>query len=56
MTILWEFGKTFWWGVPKAREIKKVTSSQDDDFVGVLTKNIQNKLALMGRRPMAALS
>jgi hypothetical protein len=26
-------------------------SAQDDDFVGVPTKNIQNKLALMGLRP-----
>jgi hypothetical protein len=26
-------------------------SAQDDDFVGVLTKNIQNKLALMGHSP-----
>jgi len=24
-------------------------SAQDDDFAGVLTKNIQSKLALMGR-------
>jgi hypothetical protein len=24
--------------------------AQDDDFVGVLTENIQNKLALMGQR------
>ena len=27
-------------------------SAQDDDFVGILTKNIQNKLALMGLRPV----
>jgi hypothetical protein len=33
-------------------EIKKVTTSQDDDFVEVLKKNIQNKLALMGQRPV----
>jgi hypothetical protein len=26
-------------------------SAQDDDFVGVSTKNILNKLALMGRSP-----
>jgi hypothetical protein len=26
-------------------------SAQDDDFVGVLTKNILNKLALMGHSP-----
>jgi len=26
-------------------------SPQDDDFVGILTKNILNKLALMGLRP-----
>ena len=26
-------------------------SAQDDDFVGVLTKNIPDKLALMGRSP-----
>jgi hypothetical protein len=25
--------------------------AQDDDFVGILTKNILNKLALMGLRP-----
>jgi hypothetical protein len=31
--------KAFWLGVPKAREIKKVTTSQDDDFVGGLKKN-----------------
>jgi hypothetical protein len=30
---------------------KKVTNSQDDDFVGVSAKNILNKLALMGLRP-----
>jgi hypothetical protein len=38
-------------GVPKIRKIKKVTIAQDDDFVGVLKKNIPNKLALMGRSP-----
>jgi hypothetical protein len=27
-------------------------SAQDDDFVGVSTKNILNKLALMGLRPV----
>ena len=27
-------------------------SAQDDDFVGVLTKNTLNKLALMGLRPI----
>jgi hypothetical protein len=32
----------------KHEKIEKVTGSQDDDFVGVLTKNIQNKLALRG--------
>jgi hypothetical protein len=26
-------------------------AAQDDDFVGILTKNILNKLALMGLRP-----
>jgi hypothetical protein len=26
-------------------------SAQDDDFVGILTKNIPNKSALMGRSP-----
>jgi hypothetical protein len=31
--------------------INKVTASQDDDFVGVPTKNTLNKLALMGRSP-----
>jgi hypothetical protein len=31
---------------------KSVTRfAQDDDFVGVLTKSIPNKLALMGLRP-----
>jgi hypothetical protein len=29
-------------------------SAQDDDFVGVLKKNIPNKLALMGHRPTQA--
>jgi hypothetical protein len=33
MTVLWEFRKTFRLGVPKTRKIKKVTTSQDDDFV-----------------------
>ena len=28
---------------------EKVTGSQDDDFVGIWTKNILNKLALVGR-------
>ncbi len=31
-------------------KINKVTASQDDNFAGVLTKNILNELALMGRR------
>ena len=30
---------------------EKVTNSQDDDFADVSTKNILNKLALMGLRP-----
>jgi hypothetical protein len=38
-------------GVPKIRKIKKVTTSQDDDFVGVLKKSIPNKLALMDTSP-----
>ena len=32
-------------------KFKKVTSSLDDGFLGVLTKNIPNKLAPMGRSP-----
>jgi hypothetical protein len=32
--------------------INKVTASQDDDFVGVPTKNTLNKLALMGLCPV----
>src|SRR6266702_7415500 len=34
-------------GCTKTREIKKVTTSQDDVSVGGLKKNIPNKLALM---------
>jgi hypothetical protein len=48
MTILWR-------GLKKHRvvqkKIEKVTNSQDDDFAGVLAKNIPDKLALMGLRP-----
>jgi hypothetical protein len=33
-------------------KINKVTASQDDDSVGFLTKNILNKLALMGSSPV----
>jgi hypothetical protein len=40
------------WICRKHEKIEKVTDSQDDDFVGVLKKNIQNKLALMGLRPI----
>src|SRR6266700_3214202 len=36
MTVLWEFRKIFRLGVPKKRKIKKVTTSQDDGFVGGL--------------------
>jgi hypothetical protein len=32
-----------------ARDKSVRRSAQDDDFAGVLTKNIQSKLALMGR-------
>jgi len=34
-----------------SRDRSVTRSAQDDDFVGVLTKNIENKLALMGLRP-----
>ena len=37
-------------------ELKKVTASQDDDFVGVLKKNIPNKLAFIKLRPWAKFS
>jgi hypothetical protein len=33
------------------RKINKVTASQDDDTVGVFTKNTLNKVAPMGLRP-----
>jgi hypothetical protein len=33
--------------VQKHEKIEKVTGYQDDDLVGVLKKNIPNKLALM---------
>jgi hypothetical protein len=36
--------------VSRDKSVKR--SAQDDDFVGVLKKNIPNKLALMGHRPM----
>jgi hypothetical protein len=45
------FEKTFWLGGPKQEISKKVTISQDDDFVGALKKNIQNRLTLVGLRP-----
>jgi hypothetical protein len=38
-------------GCRKREKIEKVTGSQDDDFVGIWTENILNKLALMGRSP-----
>jgi hypothetical protein len=51
-------GKISILGVLRLRAISAVSrdksvtrSAQDDDFVGVLTRNIQNKLALMGRSP-----
>jgi hypothetical protein len=44
-------GLKYSWICIKHEKIEKVTGSQDDDFVGGLTKNIQNKLALMGQRP-----
>jgi hypothetical protein len=34
-------------GCRKHEKIEKVTGSQDDVFVGILKKNIPNKLALM---------
>jgi hypothetical protein len=34
-----------------SRDRSVTRSAQDDDFVGVLTKNLQNKLALMGLHP-----
>jgi hypothetical protein len=36
--------------VSRDKSVKR--SAQDDDFVEVLKKNIQNKLALMGLRPV----
>jgi hypothetical protein len=45
-------GLTHIWRICRKHEkIEKVTGSQDDDFVGGLKKNIQNKLALMGVSP-----
>jgi hypothetical protein len=46
MTIFVEGAKTRL-SVQKTRKDKKVTGSQDDDSVGVLKKNIPNRLALM---------
>ena len=43
------------WGTQPSltvKQFKKVTDSQDDDFVGVLTKNTLNNLVLMGLRPI----
>ena len=37
-----------------SRDRSVTRSAQDDDFVGVLTKNIQTKLALMGAAPSNA--
>jgi hypothetical protein len=37
--------------VSRDKPVKR--SAQDDDFVGVLKKNIPKKVALMGRRPMS---
>jgi hypothetical protein len=42
-------------GVPKTREIKKVTTSQDDGFVGVSTKNIQKQVSAYGAQPRPML-
>jgi hypothetical protein len=39
------------WICRKHEKIEKVTGAQDDDFVGVLKKNIPNKLARPGRSP-----
>ncbi len=49
MTPCGAFKTTVWLGVTKTRKIKKVTTSQDDDFVGgaVLQK-------AKGRRPLVA--
>ena len=48
MTILWGGMKNIGSSAKKHEKIEKVTSSQDDDSVEVLTKNILNKLAPMG--------
>jgi hypothetical protein len=38
------------------KKTEKVTGSQDDDFVGVLAKNILDKLGLIGRSPGSGVS
>ena len=45
MTHFWRGLKKHLVGCKKHEKIEKVTGSQDDDFVGVLKKNIPNKLA-----------
>jgi hypothetical protein len=52
MTALLGGLKFSWLECRKHEKIEKVTGSQDDVFVGVLKKNILNKLALMGLRPV----
>ena len=52
MTALLEGLKYNWLVCRKHEKIEKVTGSQDDDFVEVVKKNILNKLALMGLRPI----
>ena len=47
MTALWGV-KSIRLATQKNEKIEKVTGSQDDDFVGVLKKNIPSRLALMG--------
>ena len=45
MTPFWRGLNNIWSDAKKDEKIEKVTGSQDDDFVGVLKKNIPNKLA-----------
>jgi hypothetical protein len=46
--------KTFF-APPTRHKIVILSGAQDDDFVGVLTKNIPNKLAFMGCSPGVGL-
>jgi hypothetical protein len=43
-------------GVPKIKKIKKITTSQDDVFVGGLKKNTPNRLTLVGLASWAKFS